>query len=106
MHTSLVNLNDICIYVCDFVCNIHTFEILFIVFALYPLTHNGYYSVHVFFSKHVQWHINFYIFFTKNTLRTMYIKFHNKIQIKYLYARKSIITLCQKTKRGRSSKEY
>ena len=43
MNTSLVNLTDICIYVCDFVCNKHTFEIYVIVFALYPLTHNVYY---------------------------------------------------------------
>ena len=45
MNTSLVNLNDICIYVCDFVCNKHTIKIYVIVnaFALYPLTHNGYY---------------------------------------------------------------
>ena len=50
MNTSLMNLNDICIYmyVCDIVCNKHTFEIYVIVFALYPLTHNGYYSVHAF----------------------------------------------------------
>ena len=51
MNTFLVNLNDICIYVCDFVCNKHTFEIYVIVFALYPLMHNGYYSVHAFLRK-------------------------------------------------------
>ena len=51
MNTSLMNLNDICIYVCDFVYNIHTFEIYVIVFALYPLTHNGYHSVHAFLRK-------------------------------------------------------
>ena len=52
MNTSLVNLNDICIYVCDFLCNKHTFEIYVIVFALYQLKkHNGYYSVHVLLRK-------------------------------------------------------
>ena len=54
MNTSLVNLNDICIYVCDFVCNKHTFEIYVTVFALYPLTHNvkkAWTLVHAFLRK-------------------------------------------------------
>ena len=51
MNTSVVNLNDICIYVCDFVCNKHTFEIYIILFALYLLTHNGYYNVHAILKK-------------------------------------------------------
>ena len=34
MNTSRVNLNDICIYVCDFVCDKHTFEILYFLCTL------------------------------------------------------------------------
>ena len=86
MNTSLVNLNNIGIYVCDFVCNKHTFEIYIIVFALYPLTHNGYYTVHAFLRKLLHKKIFKFFWGLSIFLELCMLNFIMKFKKKCLYA--------------------
>ena len=83
-----MNLKDIYIYVCNFICNKHTFEIYVIVFALYPLTHNGYYSVHAFLRKLLRKKIKKIFLGLSIFLGLCILNFIMKLKKKCFYARK------------------